>query len=226
MLRQKRNRKSGRELAKDGCRGWVYVVDNEGVINRVKIGFTLTDPAVRVRGLQETGYAFPQVVQYHALVDNPHRLEKRVHEELATWQKKGEWFEVSLIRAIDVIRSLAATILFEDETPRWHPSAHPPTAYALTRLQREREAAKRAKHSPQEKSHCTRGEDILQQVTISAEMARKGCRVKAQAPNGVLIWLQCPAGICDMQKIAARGQGYFSLNGGPRGDLIVRVQVR
>jgi hypothetical protein len=226
MLRQKRNRKSGRELAKDGCRGWVYVVDNEGVINRVKIGFTLTDPAVRVRGLQETGYAFPQVVQYHALVDNPHRLEKRVHAELATRRRNGEWFEVSLIRAIDVIRSSAATILFEDETPRWHPSAHPPTAYALTRLQREREAAKRAKHSPQEHSHCTRGEDIFQQVSISAEMALRGCKVEAQAPNGDLLSLRCPAGISDMQHLRAKGQGYFSLNGGPRGDLIVRVRVR
>jgi hypothetical protein len=226
MTQTKRSRRTKRESAWEGCRGWVYVFDNEAVLNRVKIGFTLNNPESRVRNQQETGYAFPHVVQYLALVDNPHRVERRVHAELAAWRKTGEWFEVSLNRAIDVIRQHAPAILFEDETPRWHPALHPPTDFARTRLQRERQSEKRASDSAHDQPTTTRGEDIVRQVGISAEMARNGCGIPIPLPKEGQVMVRCPAGISNHTALRVRGCGYFSLNGGPRGDLIVLVHIR
>jgi hypothetical protein len=224
MPRLKSNRKRERSSARHGFRGWVYVIDNEGFVNRVKIGYTLDDPINRAREIQVTGHAFPNVVQYHALVDNPWSLEQRVHGRLAARRRSGEWFEVTLTEAIAAVREAATKILFEDEAPRWHPKQPPPSEFARTRLQRERELGKRRERP--EQSPPKRGEDMFREVLINKGMALTGCTVDIPHPREgkVVVWL--PSGIPDGAKVPIRDRGYFPLSDGPRGDLIVTVRVR
>jgi hypothetical protein len=146
-------------------RGWVYVIDNEAMPRLIKIGFTLGDPVGRASELRSTGNPFPFVVQYHALVDNPRGLERAVHEKLKKHRGEGEWFEASLSQAIAAIRECAASVLFEDEAPRWHP-AHPvPSESSRTRLQRERESLEREKR-------CREQAELERRSRESAERER------------------------------------------------------
>jgi hypothetical protein len=224
MSRHNRKKRGSRPAGGQGYRGWVYVIDNEGVLNRIKIGFTLDDPVNRALALQETGYAFPHVVQYHALVDNPRGIEWRVHQRLDAWRRSGEWFEITVSKAIAVIREVATSILFEDETPRWHPKHPAPSEFARTRLQRERDLEGRASSEPNENPKSP-GEDIVRRVRITAGMARNGGTLPLRIEGLGEVAVRCPAGISSQAKLRLKGCGELSTNGGPRGDLILVVDI-
>ncbi len=142
MIRRRRRRRREKEVStatQSRFRGWVYVIDNEAMPEVVKVGFTLDDPINRAWELRSTGNPYAYIVQYHALVDNPRGLEQAVHKKLDQFREEGEWFAVTLLQAIAAIRDSAARILFEDESPRWHPFQQPPSDESRTRFQRERE---------------------------------------------------------------------------------------
>lgn len=109
-------------------RGWVYVISNPSIPGLIKIGFSRKDPVLRARELDGTGLPTPYRVEFDALVWNPSRLERRVHERLRDRREGKEWFRCSVTVAArlildeagsDVVESRAAdrtqTILGETE---------------------------------------------------------------------------------------------------------------
>jgi hypothetical protein len=139
MARRRRRDRSGSTTNHSRFRGWVYVMDNEAMPEVVKVGYTLDDPVNRAWELRSTGNPYAYVVQYHALVDNPRGLERAVHEKLRQFRGEGEWFAVSLTQAISAIRDSGVRLLFEDDSPRWHPSQPAPSDSSRAKSQRDRE---------------------------------------------------------------------------------------
>ncbi|MFM7029486.1 MAG: DnaJ C-terminal domain-containing protein, partial [Micrococcales bacterium] len=72
----------------------------------------------------------------------------------------------------------------------------------------------------------TPGADLTAAVTIDFIDGVKGTTRKLSFQNGEDVSLKIPAGIKDGGKLKLRGRGQPSLNGGPRGDLLVTVTVR
>lgn len=70
-----------------------------------------------------------------------------------------------------------------------------------------------------------RGSDITASTTLDFETAAQGKTVTLDTPNGP-VKMRIPAGVSDGQKIRAAGKGQKSPNGGPAGDLLLKVSVR
>lgn len=70
-----------------------------------------------------------------------------------------------------------------------------------------------------------RGSDITASTTLDFETAAQGKTVTLDTPNGT-VKMRIPAGVSDGQKIRAAGKGQKSPNGGPAGDLLLKVSVR
>jgi T5orf172 domain len=92
-------------------RGWVYVCSNKAMPGLLKIGFTLKDPFIRARELEQTGVPHPFVVEYEVMVAGPRDLERRVHTHLAGVHERKEWFRCTLSHAITAIRELAGGVV-------------------------------------------------------------------------------------------------------------------
>jgi Skp family chaperone for outer membrane proteins len=131
-------------------------MDNEAMPKVVKVGFTFDDPVNRALELKSTGNPYAYIVQYHALVDNPRGLERAVHEKLRQYRGEGEWFGVSLLQAIAAIREVGVRLLFEDESPRWHPSQPTPSETSRTKLQREKERLDRERREREATAQAAR----------------------------------------------------------------------
>lgn len=75
----------------------------------------------------------------------------------------------------------------------------------------------------------SRGTDIEYELTVSFNTAVLGgqAQIGVQRPDGRVETLEVkiPAGIEDGKKIRLRGQGNPSLDGGPAGDLLIRVKA-
>lgn len=85
--------------------GIIYLLSNPLMPGVFKIGFTAGNPDKRAREIS-TQYGLPmsfEVVQYWRTKD-PYIVEQRIHSELAMHAKAGEFFEVGLQRATDVIQ--------------------------------------------------------------------------------------------------------------------------
>jgi T5orf172 domain/DnaJ C terminal domain len=243
MARRRRRDRSGSTTNHSRFRGWVYVMDNEAMPEVVKVGYTLDDPVNRAWELRSTGNPYAYVVQYHALVDNPRGLERAVHEKLRQFRGEGEWFAVSLMQAISAIRESGVRLLFQDDSPRWHPSQPTPSEASRTKLQREkdklerdrleREAAaqakrdlERAEQHRRESTASSKGRDFELTVMITRAKATAGCVTNVLSAHGQHLKVTCPPGIKDGSKLRLREQGYMSRQGGPPGDMFVLVAVR
>ena len=84
-------------------RGWVYVITNQA-IGSVKIGYTMKDPVLRARQLNNSGVPHPYVLAYDALVTDPKNVERQVHKKLLSRRDGKEWFKCSVQEAVAVIR--------------------------------------------------------------------------------------------------------------------------
>ena len=103
--------------------GFVYVLSNPS-FTAVKIGKSDRDPSNRVSELSNsTGIPTPFKLEYYAFVTDHHDLERWCHVTLATKRvsKNREFFEVTVVEAIECIRSIAGTGLKFEENhyARW-----------------------------------------------------------------------------------------------------------
>ena len=74
-----------------------------------------------------------------------------------------------------------------------------------------------------------RGADIQSEVTIDFRDAVLGCmrELSLRSSEGErMLKVRIPAGVRNEGKIRLRGQGGLGANGGPAGDLVLRVKVR
>ena len=91
--------------------GFVYLLSNDLMPGVYKIGFTARNPDKRARELSEQ-YGLPisfKVVDYWRTKD-PYIVEQRIHEELASFKKAGEFFEIDLECAKEIIQFLIAEL--------------------------------------------------------------------------------------------------------------------
>jgi hypothetical protein len=87
-------------------RGWVYILSNKAMPGLLKVGFTLKDPTLRARELEQTGVPHPFAVDYEVMVNDPRRLEQQIHLRLAHARERKEWFRCELAEAVEAIREL------------------------------------------------------------------------------------------------------------------------
>jgi len=121
--------------------GWVYIIVNDLIQGRIKIGFTLRDPLERAKEMASTGLTGTLVVIYQACVRDPYRVEREVHRRFYKDNCGGEWFTVCPNRAKEVIRAVAGEMLLELTEPRWH--GDEPSARTKELLKEAEEAARR-----------------------------------------------------------------------------------
>jgi len=88
--------------------GFVYIMSNP-LFTRIKIGMSSKDPTKdRLKQLNsETGTAEKYQCEYYAFVDDEKGLEQAVHKNLAESRVHKEFFEVSILEAINAIKNLA-----------------------------------------------------------------------------------------------------------------------
>ena len=102
------------------AQGWVYIITNQALAGLVKVGFTTNHPHERARELRNTGVPHPYAVEYAVLVDNPRRLEKKVHRHLSGEKLKAdkEWFRCSVEHATGILQGYSGQIYQEVTTER------------------------------------------------------------------------------------------------------------
>lgn len=154
------------------AQGWVYLIVNDLIPDRVKIGFTKRDPIDRAYELISTGTTGTFVVIYQALVDEPFRIEQAVHRRFADMNRGLEWFEVCPNLAKEEIRTVARQVLYENTAPRWHPSQPVPSQRTRELLDEARKAAEAARRA-EEADRARRAEQ-----EAAARLAAEAVRIQ------------------------------------------------
>jgi len=87
-------------------KGWVYVLSNESIPNKIKIGMTDRDPQIRANELSGTSVPTPFVVEYSCLVECSYEIEQKVHEALDGYRvnNQREFFSCGIEDAINKIK--------------------------------------------------------------------------------------------------------------------------
>ncbi|MDA1386252.1 GIY-YIG nuclease family protein [Glycomyces lechevalierae] len=100
-------------------RGVIYVLTNRYFArNIVKIGMTERTATLRARELSTaTGVPDDFEVAYEQIVSDAITVESKVHELLADYRlnKRREFFQLPTMKAIEVVRSVAAEYLVDEE---------------------------------------------------------------------------------------------------------------
>ena len=95
--------------------GFIYLLANSLMPGIYKIGFTAGNPDKRAREICAR-YGLPtpfELIQYWRTRD-PYIAEQRIHSALASYAKAGEFFEVDLQRAIEIIQAhVSGSLLIE-----------------------------------------------------------------------------------------------------------------
>ena len=85
-------------------RGWVYVITNQAIPGKVKVGYTQRHPHHRAAELDGTGLPLPYSVEFAALVEDPQDAEAEAHDWLFEFRAGREWFDCSVREASEAIR--------------------------------------------------------------------------------------------------------------------------
>jgi hypothetical protein len=117
-------------------KGWVYVMSNRAMPGLLKVGFSSKDPDLRAEDLNHPGSPHPYVVDYEVLVEDPYRLEQRVHGALAHYSEAKEWFRCEAEVAVAAIREAAAGQIIHETFKR----ADRQRALAIQKQREEQEA--------------------------------------------------------------------------------------
>lgn len=87
--------------------GYVYVMSNEAMLGKYKIGCTSRHPHERANELNTTGVPKPFVIEYCINIDNYENIEKLVHKKLSTYHYGKEFFECDLEKCILTVKQIA-----------------------------------------------------------------------------------------------------------------------
>jgi hypothetical protein len=137
-------------------KGWVYLIVNDLIPDRVKIGYTERDPVERAYELIATGTTGTFVVIYQALVPEPFRVEQEVHRRLAAFNRGREWFDICPNHAKEEIIAVAGGVLYEETCARWHRSQPEPSARSQELLLEAKKAADEKRRLRQEAEQAER----------------------------------------------------------------------
>jgi hypothetical protein len=99
-------------------RGWIYIITNKAMPGLLKIGYSTKDPVLRADELANTGSPHRYLVEYDALVSDPHSVEQKIHRALASKNEGKEWFRCEVDDAILEIRRLFQTSIILEKTNR------------------------------------------------------------------------------------------------------------
>lgn len=70
-----------------------------------------------------------------------------------------------------------------------------------------------------------KGLNVIQQITINIKDAFKGKTISLRLMNGSIKKIEIPAGINDETTLRLSGEGKAGINGGPRGDLLLKFRI-
>lgn len=88
---------------------WVYILTNDSIPNKIKIGYTKLMPEERAKQMSRaTGVATPFDVAYAFRCFNAEQLEGEVHKALRSYRVRNdrEFFRIPLIEAIKSIKNI------------------------------------------------------------------------------------------------------------------------
>jgi hypothetical protein len=157
------------------AKGWVYLIVNDLIPTRVKVGYTMRFPIDRAQELVTTGTTGTFVVIYQALVHSPYRVEQEVHKRLASTNRGLEWFEVCPNRAKEEIISVAGGVLYEDTKPCWPRSQPEPSERTKELLHEAKKAAdelRRLKWQAEEAARAATEERLRREAAETERLRR------------------------------------------------------
>ncbi len=90
--------------------GFIYIMSNPSFVpNLIKIGKSDRDPTeFRAKELAATGIPDPFVVEFFALVNNHHELERKIHDRLDDRRRNRnrEFFDCPILEAVKAIQAV------------------------------------------------------------------------------------------------------------------------
>jgi hypothetical protein len=87
-------------------KGFVYILSNSSMPNKVKVGKSIKVPTERAKELGTTGVPTSFEVQYYAFFDDMDEAEKRAHNTLSQFHHAKEFFDTDVPTAIHAIESV------------------------------------------------------------------------------------------------------------------------
>lgn len=89
-------------------KGFVYILRNKALANKLKIGQSTKIPEYRAKELSTTGVPSPFYVSYYCITKHAKSAEREIHKELADFRHADnrEFFNVDLTYAVKKIRAL------------------------------------------------------------------------------------------------------------------------
>lgn len=86
-------------------KGFVYILTNLSMPNKVKVGKSIKVPTERAKELDTTGVPTPFEVQYYAFFDDMDEAEKKAHNRLSSFHHGKEFFDTDVPTAIHAIEN-------------------------------------------------------------------------------------------------------------------------
>jgi hypothetical protein len=128
-------------------KGWVYVITNKAMPGLVKVGFSLKDPVLRAKELENAGMPYPFHVEHKILIHAARDTEQEIHRQMRQWHEAKEWFRCPVEQAIADITVVAGTRIFFEENSQSKSPRSAEEEIAQNRnleLKRQREREERA----------------------------------------------------------------------------------
>ncbi len=122
-------------------KGWVYVINNLGMPDIVKVGYTTGTPEDRAKELNNTGAPHRYMVEYAMESEEPYQIEQQTHRLLSSKLEGREWFRCSAEEAAAAIKQVAGSRVITEIYPGAD-RAKAEALYQQEQARREREKAK------------------------------------------------------------------------------------
>ena len=87
-------------------KGIVYVLSHEAMPGLLKVGYTTRTIKERLQELSSTGVPGSFIPELYFYIDEPHVVEREIHQHLSSFRYEKEFFRVDKTEAIKIIRSL------------------------------------------------------------------------------------------------------------------------
>jgi hypothetical protein len=103
-------------------KGWIYVISNKAMPGLVKIGYSTKDPKLRAEELSSSGAPHPYIVEYEMLMEEPFKIEQKVHKALSKRREGKEWFCCTVEDAVLEIKKIAESSFIYEKPSTPQPS--------------------------------------------------------------------------------------------------------